>query len=230
MEFVTFLEEHSEALTVAFAAMVTIATLVYALLTWKLVSETRQLRKVQTDPRIQIEIDSLDIALHIVRLQITNIGQGPALNITFVPKVLEGGESADSLLSEFINLNFFETGISYLGPGGVRHSGFTQMTEDHDGKLNSKLAFDLKYKSATGHKITDTIIIDMTEYKGTYRLGTPHLYSIAQSMQKIERALGKIASGQGRIKTDIYTAKERNGEHEEAKKRYEDHRNKRGDS
>lgn len=230
MDILAFLEQHSTALTVAFSATVTVATVVYAVLTWRLVKETRQLRKVQTDPRIQIEIDSLDIALHIVRLRISNIGQGPALDLNFSSKVLEGADSAESLLSEFTEMNFFRTGISYLGPGGARYSGFTEMTNDHEGKIASKVSFDLTYKSVTGAKIKDTIVIDMAEYKGTYRLGTPHLYSIAQTLQKLEKSIANVASGQRRIKTDIYTEEDRAKAFEETKKRHDEQRKKSGDA
>lgn len=96
-----FLNENSAALTVIFSAVVTLATAVYAILTWILVSETRKMRQVQTEPKIEISLQSLDIAVHIVRLHIRNIGLGPALNIRFSPKIVSGGESAQTLINEF---------------------------------------------------------------------------------------------------------------------------------
>ena len=46
-----FLNENRGAFAVAFSAVVAIATIVYAILTWRLVSETRKMRVAQTEPR-----------------------------------------------------------------------------------------------------------------------------------------------------------------------------------
>lgn len=53
-DLLAFLNANSGALNVIFTGVVTIATAVYAVLTWKLVSETRQMREVQTEPKIEI--------------------------------------------------------------------------------------------------------------------------------------------------------------------------------
>lgn len=44
------------------------------------------MRQVQTEPKIEILLQSLDIAVHIVCLHIRSIGLGPAINIKFTPK------------------------------------------------------------------------------------------------------------------------------------------------
>jgi hypothetical protein len=113
-DVISFLNQNSGALTVLFTAVVTLATVVYAALTAVLVIETRKLRLVQTEPRIEITVDSLDFSVHIVRLCIRNIGEAPAKNVTFEPLLLEGGEVGQSLMSEFLTPNFrrFSTQLS----------------------------------------------------------------------------------------------------------------------
>jgi hypothetical protein len=115
--FLKFLAENSGALSVVFTGVVTIATAVYAVLTWQLVSETRRMRKVQTEPKLEITLRSVDEAIHIQRLHVRNIGLGPALGVNFDFKVISGAAGAEALLSELTETNFFHTGISYLGPG-----------------------------------------------------------------------------------------------------------------
>jgi len=229
VDFLNFLKENSAALTVLFAGAVTIATVVYAVLTWKLVSETRLMRRVQTDPRIEITINSLDIAIHLVRLRIRNIGQGPALGLKFSPRVIAGAESAQALLDDFTDINYFQTGISYFGPGEERFSSYTEMVKDHDGKIASVIAFDLEYKGASGSKHSESVVIDMAEYKGTYRLGKPHLYSIAQSLEKLQEDVGHITSGFKRLRADVYSQADRDLEREEALKQREEFRKRQGD-
>lgn len=211
-QLLAFLNTNSGAINVIFSGVVTIATAVYAVLTWKLVSETRQMRKVQTEPKIEITLRSVDEAIHIQRLHVRNIGLGPALQVTFRPKVLAGDDGAQSLINELTQTHFFTSGISYLGPGEQRYSHYTQMTENFESKIASVIAFDLEYKSATGLDYKETLIIDMSEHKGSYQLGKPHLYSIALSLEKIQKNIDRVVSGFKKIRTDVYTSEDRESE------------------
>lgn len=215
---IEFLNSNAGAFNVVFTAMVTIATVVYAALTWKLVSETRLMREVQTEPRLAVTLNSIDEAIHIVRLHFKNIGQGPAFGVKFMPRVESGNHFSEKLLAEFTEPNYFKTGLTYLGPGHERVSMFTELTENHDEKLSTILAFDVEYKSVTGKSYRDTLFVDMSEYKGTERLGKHHLYAMAQSLEKLQKDVGRLVGGNRLLKTDVYTSEDRSEEqraHEE---------------
>lgn len=214
-EVLDFLNNNSGALTVLFTAVVTISTVIYSVLTGKLVSETKRMRQVQTEPKIEVTIKSFDFAVHIVRLHIRNIGLGPAINVKFDPKVLSGEQAAQDLLDEFTRSNFFKIGLNYFGPGQERYSHYTQMTQGHDGKIESVLAIEISYESTTGVKYKEQAMIDMSELKGEYQLGTPNLYSIAKSLEKIQKDISHITSGYKKIGVQIYTAEDRQKEQEE---------------
>jgi hypothetical protein len=220
-DLINFLNKNAGALTVAFTAVVTFSTVAYAILTWRLVSETKRMRQVQTEPKIEITAKPLEFAINIVRLHIRNIGLGPAITVRFSPRVVSGGEAALALLAEFTETNFFKVGLAYFGPGQELQSHYTQMTQNLDAKLASILAFDLEYRSVTGATYHDTITIDMSEQKGAYQLGRPSLYAIAQSLDRIQKDIGQIISGFRKIKADIYTATDREVEAQETKKRRE---------
>jgi len=211
-KLIVFLNQNSGALTVVFTGFVTLATVVYAVLTAILVAETRKLRQAQTEPRIEITVDALDFAVHIVRLCVRNIGEGPAKNVKFEPTVIDGGEVAESLLEEFLSPNFFKTGLRYLGPSQYRFSGYTQTNKDFEGKASSVLCFKVMYESVTGKKYVEEIIVDMAELRGRYQLGKPNLYSIAKSMENIQRDLHHITTGFKRIKVDGYDSADRERE------------------
>ena len=70
------------------------------------------------------------------------------------------------------------------------------------------LSFKLRYKSATGQQYDEEIIVDMSEIKGTSQLGTPNLYSIAKSLEKMEGNIGHIVSGFKLVKADIYSSED----------------------
>lgn len=225
-EILSFLNQNSGALTVIFTAVVTLATAIYAVLTWILVSETRQMRKVQTEPRIQITIDALDIAIHLVRLKIKNIGQGPAIELKLAPRALTQTEATDELIQDFTKSNYFKTGLKYFGPGEERVSHFTEMTKNHNGKIEAVIGFYLTYSSLSGQRYSHEVVIDMTEYKGTYRLGTPHLYSIANSLKKIQEDLQRFGSGWHRLKVDAYDSEDRELERKQNEEMREEFRKK----
>lgn len=216
-----FLDQYVGALTVLFTGVVTLATAVYAVLTWVLVAETRKMRKVQTEPKLEVTLRSVDEAIHIQRLHVRNIGLGPALHIKLKPRVVAGGDQAQALVDEFTKTNFFRTGVSYLGPGEERYSHYSDMSKDHEYKIASVLAFDVSYRSATGDSYEETLIIDMSEYKGTYKLGKPHLYSIALSLERLQKDLHHVVTGFKRIRTDTYTSEDRKAERDAILERIE---------
>lgn len=208
-EVISFLNQNSGALTVIFTAVVTLSTVVYAILTGVLVSETKKMREVQTEPKIAIALKSYDFAIHIIRLHIKNIGLGPAENLAFKPSVVAGGEAAKALLEEFIQTNFFTTGLRYFGPGEEKFSHYTQISQNYEQKIASVLMFEVQYESVTGKKYKEKITIDMSEIKGGYQLGTPNMQSIAKSLEKIQNDISSLATGFKKMKVDIYTNEDR---------------------
>jgi len=216
-EAIAFLNSNSGALTVLFTAVVAISTVAYAILTWSLVSETKRMREVQTEPKIEITIKPLDFNINIVRLHIRNIGLGPARNVKFTSSVASGGEGAENLIKEFNKANFLKAGLKYFGPGREFDSGYTQITKDFDAKIASVITYDIEYESVTGKRYSDQITIDVAELKGMNQLGTPNLYAIAQSINKIQKEFSHVVSGFKKIHADVYTAEDRNREETEQK-------------
>ena len=212
---IAYLNSNSGALTVIFTAVVTISTVAYAILTWSLVSETKKMREVQTEPRIEITLKPLDYAINIVRLHVRNIGLGPAKNVKFTSNVASGGAGAEKLLGEFNKANFLKTGLKYFGPGHELHSGYTQITQDFDAKIASVFIYDIEYESVTGKKHSDQITIDVSELKGMNQLGKPNLYAIAQSIENIQKDFSHVVSGFKKIHADVYTSEDRDREEAE---------------
>ena len=90
--------------------------------------------------------------------------------------------------------------------------------------------FEIEYKSVTGGKYKEKTIIDMSEMKGSYQLGKPNLYAIAQSIVKIQKDFGHIVSGFKRIKSDIYTSEDREMEYQDRMKQIEEIKEKQKNS
>jgi len=70
----------------------------------------------------------------------------------------------------------------------------------------------------------------MSEIKGRYQLGKPNLYSIANSLEKLQKDVGHIVSGFKRVKADVYSSVDRKEEREEMVRWYEEQNRERENS
>lgn len=208
-----FLNQNAGALTVMFTAVVTLSTVVYAILTAALVKETRRMRQAQTEPKIEITLRPSDEWINLIRLHLKNIGIGPAYDLSLRVRPETSSDGANALISDFTKANFFNTGLKYLGPGQEIISGYTQMTGAlFDLKISSVLLFDVEYRDAIGKQFNETFRIDFSEFKGRSQIGTPHLYAIAKAIEKIEKNIDHIATGWKKVKIDVYNSADREKE------------------
>lgn len=112
MGLVEFLNENNGAFAVIFSAVVAIATVVYAFLTWRLVSETRKMREAQTEPKVSVTIQPREEWIKLIDMVIQNIGLGPAYNIKF-----EINPDFECMKGKFLSeLGFMKNGLKYLAP------------------------------------------------------------------------------------------------------------------
>ena len=215
-----FLNQNAGALTVIFTAVVTLSTAVYAVLTAILVAETKRMRQAQTEPKIEVTIRPREEWINLIYVYVRNIGLGPAYDISFDITAEAGGEGAALLIRDFTKTNFFNTGLKYLGPGQELSSDISQMSEKFDQKIESILVFKVGYRSATGKKYKEEFRQDLSEFKGLTQIGKPHLYAIAQHLEKIQKDFHNLATGFKRIKADIYNSEDR----EQEKRAWEERR------
>ncbi len=215
-----FLNQNSGALTVIFAAVVTLSTVVYAVLTAVLVAETRKMRQAQTEPKVEVVIKPREEWIGLVHVYVRNIGPGPAYEITFDIKAESGGNGAQALIDDFTKARFLKTGLRYLGPSQEVASDYSPMTEKFDEKIESVLIFDVKYRSATQRTFEERFRIDFSEFKGRTQIGKPHLYAIAQHLETIQQDFHHLATGFRRIKADIYDSEDRESEEKEWEERH----------
>lgn len=175
-----WLQEYQYLATLLFTGIVAIATAVYAVLTWKLVSETRRMREAQTDPKIAAFFEPIEEFVNFGHLYIQNIGLGPAYDIAFSLRAEGSVAGAEMLIGDFSTAKFLERGVKYLGPGQKLRSGYTSFPEGYAEKIKAILLIEIRYRNASDRKHRDEYRIDFSEIEGLSRLGTPHLYSIAQ--------------------------------------------------
>jgi hypothetical protein len=229
-ELLDYLNMNSGAFNALFSGVVAISTVVYAVLTWRLVSETRKMRHAQTEPKVAVTYRSREEWMALVDIVVKNIGLGPAYDIKFeIAPVTDGGASQE-LIKELMERNFMNAGLSFLAPDQEVSSFFTNATDKFEEKMASRLSIKASYKSATGEQYLSEYLIDLSELRGMERIGEPPLYKIAKNVEKIAENIKGVASGNRRVKTDIYTSEDREKAEAERRAYYEEHKQKQQDN
>lgn len=218
---IELLQQNQDIATLIFSAVVALSTVVYAVLTALLVIETRQMRSAQTEPKIVAFVEPREEFINFAHLYFENVGSGPAFDISFEFSAHEDDEGSRILISDFSKSRFLETGVDYIGSGRKIKSRDTGFTTEFDKKIKAIFSITVKYKSSTKRKYCDTYTIDMSQFEGAGDIGTPHMYSIAQSLNKLQEDVRKISSGYNRIQVNSYTHEDR----ERKKKAVEEYRN-----
>ncbi len=214
-DLVNFLNQNAGVLSTVFSGIVMLATVVYAILTAGLVKETRRMRESQTEPRIEVTASPQEEFVNIITLRVKNIGLGPAYDVRFRLRSETQSAGESELIQDFSRSQFLAKGLRYLGPGQELRSGYTQITKNFEGKIKARLIVNVAYTSATGKSYDDNFPVYFEEFEGYGTLGTPHLYAMAKSLEKIEKNLDHLTTGFKRMRVDIYSERDRRREKEE---------------
>ncbi len=166
-----------------FSGIVAVSTFVYAVLTWRLVGETKRLRAAQTEPMVSVTYHPREEWINFIDFRIKNVGAGPAWDIKF--KFEPDFEyHRGKRLSE---LNLFQNGLKYLGPGDEHRFFLTSLTENGAEKVENPFEVRVTYRGTIGGQKTDRYVIDFSELEGITQSGRPPLHEIADSMKELAR-------------------------------------------
>jgi len=212
-DLIQWLNSNSGALSLVFSLVVAGATVVYALLTWQLVTETRLLRKAQTEPRVLVLTEPNPASINFIDLLIRNAGSAPATNIRLIlDQDFETG--VDKYLSR---LGVFQHGLTHLAPSQEMRLPFTSATdpvhEKHGGLMMRRFTITVTYVDPTGNTVTQMFPITFDYYAGMTAFNRPE-YTSAQALRKMEESLHKIQTGWSRIGVDVFTESDRKREFE----------------
>lgn len=213
-----------EVLTIIFTGVVAVSTVIYALLTWRLVSETRRMREVQTEPRVSIRVEADHAGHHGYELVIQNNGQGVAKNVRFE---FEGDPTyfrnswVDRSPPEINELSVIRDGLDFLEPGQVyRFPLGTVSPKEYERAVEAPWTFRTQYESLYGKPKTDTYIVDFSQFRGMF-FEPNHLREIADHIKEVRKDLHRFTEGHARVQVVTQTR-------EEDKRRREEWRNTQG--
>ncbi|MEB2346134.1 MAG: hypothetical protein OZ948_15505 [Deltaproteobacteria bacterium] len=182
-----YLNANQGILTLLFSAVVAASTLVYAILTARLVKETRLLRELETEPAVVVFITPNERFLNIVDLVIRNVGRGTAVGITWevvpAPNLLkQHGVEIHSL--ELLN------GLSQLAPGQEIRTTFGSSFDLLKEPVVPAIKVSARFRNALGRTFAPSFAITPKQLQGIRRVGTPAEDEIAAAVKKIAARLG----------------------------------------
>ena len=190
LDMMQYLNQNVGALTTLFTAIVAFATLFYAALTGFLVIETIKIRKIQTEPKISINIKPRDEWINFIDLIIENIGAGPAFDIKLT---LNGDiKNLSEIGKSLSQINIFKNGIKYLAPSQKIQFVCTDMAEDSDVKKGLVLTIGIEYKNVYGKILHGEFPLDFSQYLGIPQLGKPPIYEIEGHLKGIREDLHQL--------------------------------------
>lgn len=208
-DILKFLNDNSGAVNIVFSGLVTLATLVYAILTWKLVSETKKMRRAQTDAKVTVRVEPAKETIHFLELIVANEGVGPAYNVKFEILTSSSGKIEPSIKKKINSLGYFNKGIEYLSPNQEISTFLTSILESYDLKIKTSFNIKISYKNSSGEKAEDLYLIDFSIFEGLANIRKSSLNTIAQEIEKIQNDFHKIATGFNELKITTQTKEDR---------------------
>ena len=153
-------------------------------------SEESQMR-----PQVAIFLIQRDESLSLIDLVVANYGNGIARNIKF--QVLGTDFFIDPSAKErsIKSFRIFKNGIKTLGPGQKYQAWLLSVIGRVDELQKGRTNIRVSYENADGtKKYSDSYRLDFKSLP-EHQLGTPAMYGIQQSLEKISDSLEKIERG-----------------------------------
>ena len=203
--------ELGEIIIIVFTGVVAGATAAYALLTSRLVSETRKLREVQSNPRISIRVETDHTGHPGYELVIENNGHGAAKNVQF-----EFDGDPSYFCSGWVHghppaideLPIIKNGLDYLEPNqAYKFPLGTVSSDEYERATETPWTFRTQYESLYGKSRTDIYIVDFSQFRGMF-FESNHLNEIAGHMKSVRQDLHRLTEEYAKVQTVTQTRDE----------------------
>lgn len=197
-EVINFLNKNS-------GAILAFTTVVYAVITGRMLYETKKMRQSQTEPDVFITVQPMERARFILNLVIQNIGPGAAYSLRFKvdPDIkLRSGRN----LSE---INFMKNGFRYLAPKQKLECIIASSIEEANKKESILHEISVIYKDKSGKPYEAIFVLDFTEHFGMLYSETDPLKGVIEKLDSIHKDIEKVSRSSGdKLRVVAWTKKE----------------------
>ena len=182
------------------------------------------MRRVQTEPRVTVRIQPVQIGIPGFDLVIQNEGQGPAKNVRLE---FEGDPSyfRNSWIGRqppaVDQLPAIKQGIDYMATGyALIYQLGTVTPEEFERASLSPWRFNVSYENLAGETSSSTCVLDFSHFRGTM-LSKDWMKEISGHLYAMRHDLNKLTSGSGRVRVVTQTLDQFEKRHAEKQKAFE---------
>jgi hypothetical protein len=140
-------------------------------------------------PYVIVTIEPAETSRHLFDLVVRNIGQRPAVtvSVSLDPPPVRTRETAGL---EMANAKMLTEPVAMIAPGQEMRAFYDSHIE-RDGKddLPTSHKVQLSYQDSSGHKYTETSVIDINAMRGTMFTDVKTVHDLAKSLDEIKETL-----------------------------------------
>jgi hypothetical protein len=152
-----------DILNISLTAVLTVATVLLAIYTWRLVNETRIMRKDQVRPNITVYFDHAETDPTLIFIVVENNGRGTAYDLKFkITKAIKSyikGDESDKLS----NIGLFKYGMKHCPAGFKKRYFLMETTQNYKEKMAEELHLTLSYNDTFKEAIVEELQIPVKE-------------------------------------------------------------------
>lgn len=223
-EFFSYLNQNAGALQAIFALVVAVATVVYAWLTYKLVAETRRMRRAQSEPRIEVFFRPSDISVNFLEFVVKNIGLGAAYDIKFSVEPGRASDTLPKLVARLEAIQVLRTGMSFLAPSQEFFSFWDSLFGVAEPALNAPIRIRTSWKDAAGAEFEAIHVLNLQELLGMSRIGKQPMQVVAESLEALAKSIQGVVENR-RLGINAYDSEDREREAKELREYFDAARN-----
>jgi hypothetical protein len=186
---IAWIEQNTSFITLIFSGLVMLSTVVYAILTAKLVKETITLRRIQTDPKITMVIVHDVYHPFIVSIILENVGNGTALNIKF--NILS--EPKLNIRRNISSYGFIQNGIKSLSGHTKFKTLFMSTIEEGHQIAREPILLEITYEDLCKRKYYEKLMLDISYLHDIKITQTEPIYEIKKSVNEISKTMKEIS-------------------------------------
>lgn len=164
----------------------------------RMADDNQILVKSQTEPFVDISLETMPQELGFVRLKIQNLGLSSAFNIKFYIKDYDlQKEPSKKIIDTFTEILFMREGLNYLSKGSTRYTGIVNLYVDNVTKRGfsnedffaTEFSILIAYEDINKKTYERIFNLKMNELSGDYKIGDAFEKKVVDSINSISKSL-----------------------------------------
>ena len=180
-------------------------TVLLAIYSWRLVDETRSMRKEQVRPNISVYFEQAETDPTLMFIVVENNGHGTAYDLRFKVTAPIKSYRTDDETDTLANIGLFKHGMKYCPAGFRKKYLLMETTSDYDKKMAEVLKLTVSYKDGFKKDIHENFTIATIELALSSKI-TPsdtHIGRVAEGIADLNKTFERLMKGLEKPKTKV---------------------------